>query len=118
MVLADPIDVPPERKPERGHIRILPRNENWNEGTSACSPGTKTGTRVHSPKPHFHETALYLPANFARLIFEDPPIRADLNVSNTFLSSLAVARKYSATTKALLELWGPLMKDTISTFLA
>ena len=51
-------DVPPERKPERGYIRMFPRNENRNEGTFACSPGTKTGTRVHSPKPPFYETAL------------------------------------------------------------
>ena len=49
--------------------------KNWNEGTFACSPGMKTGTRVrshvpqeqkpetrvHSPKPPFYETALYLP---------------------------------------------------------
>ena len=34
-------DVPPERKPERGYIRMFPRNENRNEGTFACSPGTK-----------------------------------------------------------------------------
>ena len=48
MVLAD---VPLERKPERGYVRMFPRNENRNEGTFACSPGTKTRTRVHSPKP-------------------------------------------------------------------
>ena len=28
----------------------VPRNENQNEGTFACSPGTKR-TRAHSPKP-------------------------------------------------------------------
>ena len=28
-------DVPPERKPERGHVRMFPRNENRNEGTFA-----------------------------------------------------------------------------------
>ena len=44
-------DVPPERKPERGYIRMFPQNVNRNGGTFACSPGTKTGTRVHSPKP-------------------------------------------------------------------
>ena len=51
---------------------MFPRNENWNEGTFGCSPGTKTrnegtfacslrtktGTRAHSPKPPFYETAL------------------------------------------------------------
>ena len=30
---------------------MFPRNEDRNEGTFACSPGTKTGTSVHSPKP-------------------------------------------------------------------
>ena len=35
-------DVPPERKPERGYIRMFPQNENRNEGTFSCSPGTKT----------------------------------------------------------------------------
>ena len=48
----------PERKPERGCIRMFPPNENWNEGTFACSPGTKTGTRARSPKPPFYEAAL------------------------------------------------------------
>ena len=31
----------PERKPERGYIRMFPQNDNRNEGTFACSPGTK-----------------------------------------------------------------------------
>ena len=44
-------DVLPERKPERGYIRMFPRNENRNEGTFGCCPGTKTGTRAYSPKP-------------------------------------------------------------------
>ena len=38
--------VPPERKPERGYVRMLSRNENRNEGTFACCSGMKTGTRV------------------------------------------------------------------------
>ena len=42
--------------------RMLPRNENRNEGTFGCSPGTKTGTRVLSPKPPFYETALSSPS--------------------------------------------------------
>ena len=54
-------NVPPERKPERGYIRMFPRNENRNEGTFTSSPGTKTRTRVHSPKPPFYETALLSP---------------------------------------------------------
>ena len=28
-------DVPPEREPERGYVRMFPRNKNWNEGTFA-----------------------------------------------------------------------------------
>ena len=40
----------------------VPRNENWNEGTFACShapraPERKTGTRVRSTKPPFYEAA-------------------------------------------------------------
>ena len=54
-------DVPLERKPERGYIRMFPRNENWNEGTFACSPGTKTRTRARSPKPPFTKPPFYLP---------------------------------------------------------
>ena len=30
---------------------MFPRNENWNEGTFGCSPGTKTGTTVRSDVP-------------------------------------------------------------------
>ena len=36
--------VPRYQKPERGYMRML--------------PGTKTGTRAHSPKPHFYKTTL------------------------------------------------------------
>ena len=32
-------------------------------GLGGCSPGTKTGTRVRSPKPPFYETSLYLPVS-------------------------------------------------------
>ena len=67
-------DVPPERKPERGYIRMFPHNENRSKGTFACSLGTKTGTRVHSPKPPFYETALLSlnhPKNLLRLILGD-----------------------------------------------
>ena len=31
--------------------RMFPWNENRNEGTFGCSPGTRTGTRVHSDVP-------------------------------------------------------------------
>ena len=52
---------PPERKPKRGYIRMFPRNENRNEGTFACSPGTKTGTRARSPKQPFYWETDFLP---------------------------------------------------------
>ena len=60
-------DVPQERKPEWGYIRMFPRNENRNEGTFACSLWTKTGTRVRSPKPPFYEAALLSPSEFTLL---------------------------------------------------
>ena len=50
-------DVPPERKLERGYIRMFPQNENRNGGTFAGSPRTKTGTRVRLPKPPLYEIA-------------------------------------------------------------
>ena len=50
--------LPLNEKPERGYIRMFSRNENRNEGTFACSPGTKAGTKVRSPKPPFYKTAL------------------------------------------------------------
>ena len=40
---------------------MFPRNENRNKGTFACSFGTKTRMRAHSPKPPFYETALLSP---------------------------------------------------------
>ena len=40
---------------------MFPRNENRNEDTFACSPGTKTGTGACSPKPPFYEPPFYLP---------------------------------------------------------
>ena len=42
-------DVPPERKAERGYIRMFPRNE--------------TGTRAHPPKPPFWKTTLLSPSD-------------------------------------------------------
>ena len=35
-------------------------------GFGGCSPGTKTGTRVRSPKPPFYETALLSPSEFCQ----------------------------------------------------
>ena len=54
--------LPRNKNSQRGYIRMFPRNENRNEGTFACSPGTRTGTRVRSPKPRFYETALLSPS--------------------------------------------------------
>ena len=67
-------DVPPEREPERGFIRMFPRNEKRNEGTFACSPGTKTGARARSPKPSFYETALLSPSENFFPIFGFRPV--------------------------------------------
>ena len=50
--------------------RMFPRNENRNEGTFACSPGTKTRMRAHSPKPPFYETALLSPGEKLEKIFK------------------------------------------------
>ena len=46
---------------------MFPWNEHRNEGTFGCSPGTKTGTRVDSPKPPFYATALSSPSDSGRL---------------------------------------------------
>ena len=60
--------------------RMFPRNENQNEGTFGCSPGTKEGTRVRSHVPPerkperghvrqnhpFTKLPFYLPVIFAR----------------------------------------------------
>ena len=62
---------------------MFPRNENRNEGTFACSPrnetgtgvrshvppGTKIGTRVHSAKPPFYETAILSPSDYSVVKF-------------------------------------------------
>ena len=66
--------------PKGWFIRMFPRNENRNEGTFACSPGTKTGTRVRShvsperktsmarlPNPPFYETALCLLSVYVKI---------------------------------------------------
>ena len=52
---------------------MFPRNENRNEGKFACSPGTKTGMRVHSPKPPFYEPALLSPSDLHQLLSVAPP---------------------------------------------
>ena len=55
-------DVPPERKPERGCIRMFPQNENRNEGTFACSPGTKNRNEGTFAKQNlFTKPPFYLP---------------------------------------------------------
>ena len=40
---------------------MFPCAKNRDEGTFRCSPVPKIGTRAHSPKPPFHETALLFP---------------------------------------------------------
>ena len=46
--------------------RMFPGVKNRNEGTFGCSAVPKTGTRAHSPKPPFYETALLFPLEFIR----------------------------------------------------
>ena len=67
---------------------MFPRNENRNEGTFGCSPGTNAGARVHShvprerkpergyirQKPPFYETALYLPVNQSIYLHRSGPL--------------------------------------------
>ena len=62
--------------------RMFPRNENRNEGTFGCSPGTQTGTRVRSPKPPFYETALLSPS--------ENPGPAKPQIRNVQIHNLAV----------------------------
>ena len=58
MVLAD---VPQYQATEQGYIRMSPGITKRNKGTFGCSPVPKSGTRAHSPKPPFYETALLFP---------------------------------------------------------
>ena len=44
----------------RIHSDVHPEKKR-NEGTFACSPGTNTGTRAHSPKQPFYKTVLLSP---------------------------------------------------------
>ena len=62
----DPVDKRVVSK--RVVLADVPRNENRNEGTFGCSPGTKTGTRVCSPKPPFYETALLSPGEITMIV--------------------------------------------------
>ena len=69
----------PEPKPERGYIRMFARNENRNEGTFACSPGTKNrngGT--------FTETTLLRTRRFAASRF------LAVNTSNSWRGAVGV----------------------------
>ena len=68
-------DVPPERKPERGYVRLFPRNE--------------TGTRAHSPKPPFYETALLSPLTNKK----DSELLLTFPVNATFSAALLESTK-------------------------
>ena len=59
-------DCPPERKPERGYIRMFPRNENWNEGTFACCPERKPEQGYIRQNRPFTKPPFYLPVTFFR----------------------------------------------------
>ena len=66
-----------------GTFGCSPGTQNRNEGTFGCSPGTKTGTRVHSPKPPFYETALLSPGEVVLMnVALGPPDVAGLRQSS------------------------------------
>ena len=54
-------DVRPERKPERGYIRMFPRNENRNEGAFGCSPERKPERAYVCQNHPFAKPPFYLP---------------------------------------------------------
>ena len=66
---------------------MFPCTEHWDEGTFGCSPAPRTGTRAHSPKPPFYETALLfrleLLADFGGL-----PLIRKILVSVKFVSAI------------------------------
>ena len=60
-------DVPPERKPERGYIRMFPRNENRTEGTCAWDPQNENWNEGTFTKTTLCETALLSPGEWRGL---------------------------------------------------
>ena len=74
-------DVPPERKPERGYIRTSPRNENRNEGTFACSPGTKTRTTLTLQSLLFSISLFFCFPSFLTFLFVFPSVSKDFRGS-------------------------------------
>ena len=76
-------------KPERTRVHS---EQNRNEGTFACSPGTKTGTRVHSPKPPFYDLRLRNPGFRKRkprvFINRHPPSRPPKTPSRSLKTPL------------------------------
>ena len=82
---------------------MFPRNENRNEGTFACSPRTKNGTRVHSPKPPFYETALSS-ASFWKAQ------RVEKNILKISVSELCACRMFCDRGLVSLSIRGKLLK--------
>ena len=64
---------PQNENRNEGTFGCCPWTEDRNEGTFACSPGTNTGTRAHSPKPPFYETALLSPSEFWTILVTNLP---------------------------------------------
>ena len=75
--------------------RMFPRNENRNEGTFGCSPGTKTGTRVRSHVPPERQTGtrVYSPNH----PFTKPPfcLLSNFNLASELQSPLKFSRNTS-----------------------
>ena len=59
-----------DESPERGYIRMFPRNETGTKVRSHVPPERKTGTRAHSPKPPCCETTLLCPLDSNRVLVE------------------------------------------------
>ena len=59
--------------PKRWFWRMFPGTKNRNEGTCGCSPVPKAGTRAHSPKSPFYETAPWWTFRPRKKIFSPPP---------------------------------------------
>ena len=90
---------PPERKPERGYIRVFPRNENRNEGTFACSPGTKKPERGHSRQNHpFGKPSFSQPPKIRKFIKKLATIILEENIqgfSHYFRDVVTIVREIS-----------------------
>ena len=114
-------DVPPERKPERGYVRMFPWNENRNEGTFAKTAllrnrplwGAKKHIKKKKRKQNVHGIVpgFFWGVDFVYVLFSPPqgmtrkkelpptqsrdnPANLFMFVGNRFLSSAGVGESY------------------------